>query len=193
MLTPDLRFHRVLAGAQESLDARVADHTVGPVAGRRVHPPRVHPCLGNGDEEGASLMHRVRAPEVHIAPVHHVEGPGFHGEDIEHVPIVQLGVADVDEGRDRPAQVEQGVQLDGGLGSAKRRPVVSGYVEARLFAAMPATGECAPGTAVALRTAVRCPGGWAGARDRCGFCDRRVGRAGGSSGIAATVGRATSR
>ena len=36
MLTPDLRFHRVLAGAQEALDARVADHTVGPVAGRRV-------------------------------------------------------------------------------------------------------------------------------------------------------------
>jgi hypothetical protein len=36
---------------------------------------------------------------------------------------VQLAVADVNERGDRAAQVQQRVQLDGGLGRAKRRPV----------------------------------------------------------------------
>ena len=70
---------------------------------------------------------------------------------------------------------------------------VSGYVKARLFAAMPTTAEGAPGSVAALRTAVRCRWGLAGVQDRCGFCDRRAGRAGWNRGIAATTGRAATR
>jgi len=68
-------------------------------------------------------MHRVQALEVQVAPIHHVEGPRLHGQDVEHVHVVQLAVADVDERRNGAAQVQQRVQLDGGLGRAKRRPV----------------------------------------------------------------------
>ena len=67
-------------------------------------------------------MHRVQALEVHVAAIHHVEGSGLHGEDVQHIDVVQLAVADVDERGNRPAQVQQGVQLDGGLGRSKRRP-----------------------------------------------------------------------
>lgn len=104
-------------------DALVADHAGAAVRGGGVHPPRVHACLGSRDEERAGLMHRVQPLEVHVAAIHHVEGPSLHGQDVEHVHVVQLALADVDERRDRAAQVQQRVQLDGRLGRAKRRPV----------------------------------------------------------------------
>ena len=103
--------------------ALIAEHTRSAVGGRRVHAPCVHRRLGTGDEEGAGLMHRVQASEVHIASIHHVEGPSFHGQDVEYVHVMQLAVADVDERRDRAAQVQQRVQLDGRLGRAKRCPL----------------------------------------------------------------------
>ena len=68
-------------------------------------------------------MHRVQALEVQVAPIHHVEGASLHGQDVEHVDVVQLAVADVDERRDRSTQVEQRVQLDGSFGRTERRPV----------------------------------------------------------------------
>ncbi len=46
-----------------------------------------------------------------------------HWQDVQHVHVVQLAIADVDECGDRAAQVQQRVQLDRGLGRAKRRPV----------------------------------------------------------------------
>ena len=61
-------------------------------------------------------MHRVQALEVQVAPIHHVERPRLHGQDVQHVHVVQLAIADVDERRNRAAQVQQRVQLDGGLG-----------------------------------------------------------------------------
>lgn len=68
-------------------------------------------------------MHRVQPLEVHVASIHHVEGSGFDGQDVQHVHVVQLAIADVDEGGDRTAQVQQRVQLDGRLGRAKWRPL----------------------------------------------------------------------
>ena len=49
-------------------------------------------------------MHRVQAIEVQVAPIHHVEGPGLHGQDVRYVHVVQLAVADVGERRNRAAQ-----------------------------------------------------------------------------------------
>ena len=74
-------------------------------------------------------MQRVQALEVHVAAVHDVEGTGFECQHVEHVDVVQFAVADVDEGWDRPAQVQQRVQLDGRLGGAKRRPVEQGQTQ----------------------------------------------------------------
>ncbi len=68
-------------------------------------------------------MQRVQAFEVHVAAIHHVERAGLEGQHVQHIHVVQLAVADVDEGGDRAAQVQQRVQLDGGFGGAKRRPI----------------------------------------------------------------------
>ncbi len=65
-------------------DALVADHVAGAVGGGRVHPSRIHACLGAGDQEGASRVHRIQALEVHIASIHHVKSPGLRGMDPRH-------------------------------------------------------------------------------------------------------------
>jgi hypothetical protein len=67
-------------------------------------------------------MQHVKALEIEIAPVHHVEGTRLRDENIEHIDIVQLAIGDVDECRDGTAQIEQCVQFHRGLGRAKWRP-----------------------------------------------------------------------
>ncbi len=79
--------------------------------------------LRSGDKEGTSLMHRVQPREVQIAQIHDVEGPGFEGQNIEHIDIAQLAVADVNEAGNGATQIKQRVQLDRRLGRAKRRPI----------------------------------------------------------------------
>ena len=74
-------------------------------------------------------MQRVQPLEVEIAAIHHVEGAGLDEQHVEHVDVVQLAVGDVDEGGDAAAQVQQRVQLDGGLGRAKRRPREQGQAQ----------------------------------------------------------------
>ncbi len=51
--------------------------------------------------------HFAQALEVHIAAVHHAEGPCHHGQEAEHVHVVQRAVTDVDEREHRAAQVQQ--------------------------------------------------------------------------------------
>ena len=68
-------------------------------------------------------MYRVQALEVDVAAIHHVVGASLDRQDVEHVDVMQLAIADMDEGRDRASQIEQRVQLDGSLGGAERRPV----------------------------------------------------------------------
>jgi len=99
----------VVLGRVEAVehDALIADHATGVVRGVRVHPLRVHTCLGSRDKESAGLMHREQTLEVYVAPIHHVEGPGFHGQDVQHIHIVQLAIADVNERGDRAAQVQR--------------------------------------------------------------------------------------
>ena len=67
-------------------------------------------------------MQRVQPREIDMAAVHHVERTSLEAQHVEHVHVVQLAVADMDEGRYGAAQVQQRVQLDGRLGRAKRRP-----------------------------------------------------------------------
>ena len=63
-------------------------------------------------------MQCVQPREVHIAAIHHVERTGFEAQHVQHVHVVQLAIADVDEGRDgaasrAPLQVIQtGVAVD---------------------------------------------------------------------------------
>ena len=64
----------------------------------------------------------MEPPEVDIATVHDVEGAGLGDEFVEHPGIVPARAGDVDESRDIAAQIEQRMELDGGLGALERRP-----------------------------------------------------------------------
>ena len=88
----------------------------------RVAPLDLEIRLGAGDEEAAGFVKAVQAREVEEAPIHDVEGARLGQQLIEDVDLVHLAVADVDEGRDVAAQIEQRVQFDRRLGRAKWRP-----------------------------------------------------------------------
>ena len=101
----------------------IADDAAAPVHFGRVHAPGVHIAFGAGHKEGTRLMHLEQASKVQVAPVHNVERAGLQNQDVQHIDLVHLAVADVNEGGNRALVVQQGVRLDGCLGFAKRRPV----------------------------------------------------------------------
>ncbi len=68
-------------------------------------------------------MKREESAEVQVTAIHHVKGTGFDGQQVQHVDVAQLAVADVNKGRNRTAQVQQRMHLHCRLGRAKRRPV----------------------------------------------------------------------
>jgi len=74
-----------------------------------------------GHEEGAGLMQDME-PLVQIPAVHHANSAGFGDEQVENIDVVQFSVRDVNEARDRTAQIEQRMHLHGSLGGAERRP-----------------------------------------------------------------------
>lgn len=98
----------------------IADDAAAPVHLGRVNTPGVHVALGSGHKEGACLMHLEQPSKVQIAPAHDVERAGLQNQDIQNIDLVHLAVADVDEGWNRASQVQQGMELDSGLGFAKR-------------------------------------------------------------------------
>lgn len=53
--------------------------------------------------------------EIEVAAIHHIEGARFRGQLIEHIDVVHSCRRDAQENRDSPAQVQQGVQLQGVL------------------------------------------------------------------------------
>jgi len=101
----------------------IADDAACPVHFGRVHAPGVHVAFGAGHKEGAGLMHLEKASKVQVASVHNVERPWLQDQDVQHIDLVHLAVADVNEGGNRAPEVQQCVQLDGCLGFAKRRPL----------------------------------------------------------------------
>ena len=103
-------------------DGLVADKPRTPVYRMRVTALRLEVGFGADDEEAAGVLEATQALEVEIAPIHHVEGARLGEKLIQDVDLVQLAVADEDKGRNVAAQVQERVQLDRGLGGAKRRP-----------------------------------------------------------------------
>jgi len=89
----------------------------------RVHAPGVHIAFGSSHKEGACLMHLEQACKVDVASVHDVERSWLQDQDVQHIDLVHLAIADVDEGWNRAPEVQQGMQLHGCLGFAKRRPL----------------------------------------------------------------------
>lgn len=67
-------------------------------------------------------MKTMEPLQILVAPVHDVVGTGFWREFVQCLNIVAFTVGYVDKRRDRSAQVDQRVQLHGGLGSVELGP-----------------------------------------------------------------------
>ena len=103
-------------------DSLIADYAGGPVGWERVQSVGIHAALGAGYEKGSGLVHGVQPGKIEIAPVHHIKSPSLDGQDVQDVHIVGFAVADMDEGWDVVAQVQQGMQFDRRFGGTKWRP-----------------------------------------------------------------------
>ncbi len=109
------------------LHASQHDGLIAAQAARLVDRVRIQPSilkvrLGADDEERLRPMQGMQPPKVEKAAIHHVEASRLEGKLVEDVDLVQFAVGDMAKRRDIPAQIEQGVQLHGGLGPAKVRP-----------------------------------------------------------------------
>ena len=78
--------------------------------------------LGAGDEESPALMNPMPPGEVQVAAIHDVERAGFPDELVEDVHIMNTARGDNDDGGKVAAQGQQGVEFDGGFGTAERGP-----------------------------------------------------------------------
>ncbi len=87
----------------------IADHTGASVGLGRVNPMGIHAAFGSSHKERTSLMYLEEPVEVHVTPIHHIEHPCFDGQDVEHFDVAHLAIADVNEGRNCAAQVQQRV------------------------------------------------------------------------------------
>ena len=104
-------------------DRLIADYARGPVRCTGIHAPGIHAALGARDEESTGLMQLVPTVEIDLAAIHHIEGAGLDGEQIEDVDIVHLAVADVHKFGNRAPQIEQRMHLHRCLGGSERRPI----------------------------------------------------------------------
>src|SRR3989338_3267934 len=100
----------------------VAEQSHAAIDRPRVHALESEIGFGASDEEAGGLIEAVEPLEVEVAAIHHVESAKLGKEHVEHVDVVQFAVGDVDETGDRPAQVEQRVQLHRRFGRAKLGP-----------------------------------------------------------------------
>ena len=86
--------------------------------GQPLAPLGLQVGLGARHKEAACLVQPMQALEIDIPSIHDVEGARLGDQQIEHIHVVQFAIADMDEGRDVAAQVQQHMQLDGCLGRA---------------------------------------------------------------------------
>ena len=113
----------VLAGVVAvQCDGLIGDHAAATIGRCRVYPMGVEVGLGPCHEERTSLVQHVKASEVDVPAIHHVDGAGLRKQHIKRVNVVQLAVRDVDEAWDVATQVKQRVHLHRGFGRAKVRP-----------------------------------------------------------------------
>ena len=85
--------------------------------------------LGPDNEEGGGDSQGKQALEIEVSAVHDVAGAGLGEEEVEDVDIVQFAVGEMDKGGDIAAQVQQGMQFDGGFGLAEARPGEHGQTQ----------------------------------------------------------------
>src|ERR1017187_1172035 len=103
-------------------DALVADQAGLAINRTRVAALHLEVRLTAGHEEAAGLVKTMETLEVQEATIHDVESTGLGQQLVEDVDLVHFAIADVDEGGNVAAQIQQRVQFDGRLSRAERRP-----------------------------------------------------------------------
>ena len=99
------RFRVSLLGIEDGQGDRVlADHSGAPIGLAPGESPEVHTLFGTGHEERAGLIESRQTLEVDIAAIDDIEGASLGNELIENIDVVELAVADVQKGRDIPAE-----------------------------------------------------------------------------------------
>ncbi len=113
----------ILFASKDGEDDRlIADQTGGSIHGIGVATLDLEVGLAASHEEAAGLMNPMESLEIEIAPIHDVKRTGLGDQLIEDMNLVHLAIADVEEGRDIAAQIEQRVQFDRSLGGTERCP-----------------------------------------------------------------------
>ena len=100
----------------------IADEATRTIDRTRIAAAGLEIGLGAGHEEASGIIEARQPLEVEIAAIHDIEGAGFGQELIQNIDVMHLAVADEDERGDVATQIEQCMELDGGLGGSERRP-----------------------------------------------------------------------
>ena len=103
-------------------DALIAPQTGVLFDGTGIYTAKLEIGFGSDNEKGCPLGKEMETFEVQVASIHDVEGPRFRHQLIEYIDVVKLAVADMDERRDVPAQIQKRVQFDRGLGTTELGP-----------------------------------------------------------------------
>ncbi len=98
----------------------IADDDACPVHLGRVYGPAVHVAFGAGDKESYCMMNLKQASKVDVADVHYIKRVWLQDQNVQHIDLVHLAVANVNEGGIRAPEVQQGVRIDDCLGFVKR-------------------------------------------------------------------------
>ena len=67
-------------------------------------------------------MKQIETLEVEIGAVHDIEGAGLRDEIVEGVDVVDFSLGNLDKRRDRAAQIQKRMELDGGFVFSESRP-----------------------------------------------------------------------
>src|SRR6202023_2823464 len=114
------RFETLVRVEASEKDRLIADQSSCAVDSMRVAPLNLEIRLVAGHEEAAGFVKAVELPEVEKASIHDVIRTGLGQQLIEDVDLVHLAVADMDEGWNVAAKIEQRMQLDRRFGRAER-------------------------------------------------------------------------
>src|SRR5271170_3058503 len=97
-------------------DALVGTDPGCPVRHRMgIDPVILHVDFCAGNKEGSCLMNGIKSPEIDIAAIHDVDGPGLWRDEIESQSIAHFTVVNMDKTRYRSTQIKQCVHFYRGL------------------------------------------------------------------------------
>jgi len=102
--------------------ALFSDHPRAAIRWDRVDAFGPQVFFGEGDKRGARVMEAKQPLKIHVTLIHHIEGPCFEDQHIEHPRIVGLAIGEVNKRWDCAPKVQKGMDLDRRLGGPKQGP-----------------------------------------------------------------------